>query len=51
MSRRRIRQCDKTVMRGGYGRFYDTSESNEYEASTAVYPLPTQLYMKNPYRS
>ena len=36
---------ESTVIRGGYGIFYDTSESNEYQASTAVYPYaPTQLY-------
>ena len=43
------RPFEKTVVRGGYGRFYDSSESNEYEASTAFYPLgPTSQYTSYP---
>jgi hypothetical protein len=43
------RPFDKTVVRGGYGMFYDSSESNEYEASTAFYPLgPTSQYTSYP---
>jgi hypothetical protein len=36
---------DSTVIRGGYGIFYDSFETNEFVSSTAVYPFaPTQSY-------
>jgi Carboxypeptidase regulatory-like domain len=38
-----------TVIRGGYGIFYDTFETNEFVSSTAVFPFaPTQLYTSTP---
>ncbi len=36
---------NKTVVRGGYGIFYDSFETNEFVSSTAVYPFaPTGSY-------
>ncbi len=36
---------DRTVVRGGYGIFYDSFQTNEFVSSTAVYPFaPTQIY-------
>jgi hypothetical protein len=36
---------DKTVVRGGYGLFYDSFQTNEFVSSTAVYPFaPTSVY-------
>jgi hypothetical protein len=37
------------VVRGGYGIFYDTFETNEFVSSTAVFPFaPTQVYQSSP---
>ena len=36
----RLSNDDKTVVRGGFGKYFDTIEANEYQASSAgVYPL------------
>lgn len=36
----RLFNDDKTVVRGGFGKYFDTIEANEYQASSAgVYPL------------
>ncbi len=38
-----------TVVRGGYGIYYDAFETNEFVSSTAVYPFaPTQVYTSTP---
>lgn len=39
----------KNVLRGGYGLFYDSFQTNEFVSSTAVYPFaPTSLYTSTP---
>jgi hypothetical protein len=39
----------ETVLRGGYGLFYDTFETNEFVSSTAQYPYATvQAYASSP---